>query len=107
MKYSFDSHTIFYITDAEAPVISNLPSDIVQDSPVVTWTAPTASDNSGLVMLTSSNEPGSSFPNGETTVSYTATDLSNNMAVETFTVTVTGGIRTIIFESVKMRPLDY
>ena len=89
-----DFNTIF-TSDAEFPVISNLPSDIIQDSPIVTWIAPTASDNSGTVILTSSNDPGSSFPNGETTVSYTARDISNNMVVESFTVTVTEGIRII------------
>ena len=56
----------------------------------VTWTEPTATDNSGIVTLTSSHSPGSTFDIGTTTVTYTATDDAFNTVSDTFTVTVEG-----------------
>ena len=84
------------ITDYEDPVISNHPSNIQQSTDtnlstaIVTWTSPSASDNSGLVTLTSSNQPGDTFPIGVTPVMYTAMDPSNNKVVFGFTVAVIG-----------------
>ncbi|MBK7030039.1 MAG: HYR domain-containing protein [Bacteroidales bacterium] len=87
------------VTDTEAPVISNCPSNISQSNDlnqcnaIVTWTEPTATDNctsSGNLVWTKSHTPGSSFPVGTTTVTYTARDASNNSSVScSFTVTVT------------------
>ena len=84
-------------TDAEMPVISGVPSNIAQDAnansntAAVSWTPPTASDNSGSVAsLTSTHNPGDMFDIGTTTVMYTATDPYSNEAVASFTVTVTG-----------------
>jgi hypothetical protein len=54
----------------------------------VTWTPPTAYDNCGTVTLTSNIAPGSVFPGGTTTVTYTATDGSGNSSTASFTVTV-------------------
>ena len=58
---------------------------------IVSWTPPTASDNSGeAVTLTSDYSPGDTFPIGTTTVTYTATDSYGNIATSTFDVVVTG-----------------
>jgi hypothetical protein len=81
------------IVDGGAPVISNMPANIVTTSApglcsaVATWTAPTATDACGTATLSSSHPSGSSFPVGTTTVTYTATD-GGNSSTATFTVTV-------------------
>ena len=74
-----------------------IPSNIVQNADAslttaaVSWTPPTASDNSGTVAsLTSTHNPGDVFDIGTTTVTYTATDPYSNEAVESFSVTVRG-----------------
>ena len=78
------------------PVISDTLSDIEKNTDetlstaVVTWTSPTASDNSGSVTLTSNYEPGDTFPIGETVVRYNATDPDSNKAMTSFKVTITG-----------------
>ena len=57
----------------------------------VSWTPPTASDNSGeAVTLTSDYSPGDTFPIGTTTVTYTATDTYGNTATSIIIVIVTG-----------------
>src|SRR5690606_22658722 len=67
------------VVDTEVPVIANCPTDITVSTDasscdaVVTWTAPTASDNCS-VSLSSSHNSGDVFPLGTTTVTYTATD---------------------------------
>jgi len=83
------------ITDDIAPVISNCPQNIAIDAisslactASVTWTAPTASDNCSIKSLTSDHAPGSTFPTGTTTVTYTAKDPAGNSATCSFTVTV-------------------
>ena len=83
-------------TDAENPVISDMPSNTNQNtdpaSPTaaVTWTSPTATDNSGAVTLISSHNPGDLFNIGTTTVTYTATDSSSNEVTSSFDVIVAG-----------------
>ena len=59
----------------------------------VTWTPPTATDNSGMVTLTSDNNPGHSFAIGTTQVTYNATDGSGNLATCSFNVTVVGNYK--------------
>ena len=56
----------------------------------VTWEEPSASDNSGLVTLTSNHNSGESFSVGNTTVTYTAFDANGNNDSDIFTVTVIG-----------------
>ena len=84
-------------TDNEKPVIAGCPSDIDNSTDVnattgtANWTPPTASDNSGLVTLTSSHNSSDSFPIGITQVNYTAVDGAGNMAdVCSFNVNITG-----------------
>ena len=83
------------------PVIAGVPSNINQNTDAntntaaVSWTPPTASDNSGTVAsLTSTHNPGDVFDIGTTTVTYTATDPYSNEAVASFTVTVIGKFET-------------
>ena len=57
----------------------------------ISWAAPTASDNSGFVTLTSSHDPGTLFSVGTTEVNYTAVDPAGNMAeVCAFNITING-----------------
>ncbi|MEZ5043203.1 MAG: HYR domain-containing protein [Saprospiraceae bacterium] len=79
---------------AGPPVISGCPSNISQGTAaglceaVVTWIAPTASDEGTVVSFTSTHTPGTAFPVGTTTVTYTATDNDGNTAECSFDVTV-------------------
>ena len=82
------------------PIITGVPSSIAQDTDAnsntaaVSWTPPTASDNSGTVAsLTSTHNLGDLFNIGTTTVTYTATDPFSNEAVASFTVTVRGKLK--------------
>ena len=74
----------------------------------VSWTSPTASDNSEIVTLTSTKMPGDEFDLGITTVTYTAVDPSNNMVMRDFTVTLTSMLKisivnvSVIFGSIKV-----
>ena len=80
--------------DTIPPVISCI-NDIVQTvnfgtpGTSVSWTEPTATDNSGIVSLTQrTHAPGNFFLVGSTDVTYTFTDGSGNSANCIFTVTV-------------------
>ena len=55
----------------------------------VSWTAPTADDNSGAFETTQTRASGTFFATGVSVpVTYTFTDASNNQATCTFTVRV-------------------
>ena len=57
----------------------------------VNWIPPTATDNSGgIPAVTTTHQPGESFPVGTTPVVYTFTDSEGNSAQCTFTVTGNG-----------------
>ncbi len=94
------------VNDTEKPVISGCPSDITQSndaglcSAVVTWTEPSATDNctaTGALVWNRSHAPGSVFPVGITTVTYTATDAALNISnVCSFTVTVNDTEKPVI-----------
>ena len=79
-------------TDTTPPVLSACPADIIiktrGTSATITWTEPTATDNCGTVVLTSTSASGSQFPVGTTTVTYTATDAKGNKATCSFVVNV-------------------
>ncbi|XP_072024975.1 hyalin-like [Amphiura filiformis] len=63
-----------------------------QGTCTVNYPQATATDNSGgFVRLSYSFPSGSSFPNGQTTVTVTGTDPSGNRGFCTFTVTCSGG----------------
>ena len=96
-KENYSENLFLFFIDSEIPVISNTPSTLNVDtdasSPTATvsWSPPTASDNSGEeVTVTSDYSPGDTFPIGTTTVTYTATDAYGNTANSTFNVVVTG-----------------
>ena len=83
------------MADNEDPTIESM-ADITQSTDpgvataVVTWLAPTASDNSDVVTLTASHSSGSTFSLGDTVVTYTAVDPYGNMVTENLTVTIQG-----------------
>ena len=78
------------VVDNEKPIISGCPTNISKSSDpgsctaLVTWTEPTATDNCtapGSLVWTKSHLPGSVFPLGVTTVTYTARDLAGNTSL--------------------------
>ncbi|MEI6408938.1 MAG: HYR domain-containing protein [Bacteroidota bacterium] len=82
------------VKDNQAPVLS-CPANIVrpntnnQCNANVSWTAPTFTDNCpGSVVLSTTNQSGSVFPKGTTTVTYIGTDGAGNTGFCAFTVTV-------------------
>jgi gliding motility-associated-like protein len=87
------------VKDRQKPVVIGCPSNITlanyigSCTRIVSWTEPTATDNCtspGNLVWTKSHTPGSTFPVGTTTVSYTVTDAANNVSnVCSFTVTIT------------------
>lgn len=98
--FTFKRLIIYIFLDTEKPTIDDVPQNIVQstdpgsNSAVVSWPKPLARDNSGYVTLSTSHEPGDSFPIGETTVSFTAIDPYSNKATKSFTVTVRGKLQS-------------
>ena len=87
---------MFSSSDVEGPVISGCPSNqsgFTENgvaTGTISWTAPTATDNSGTQTLTSDYNPGDSFLIGTTTVTYTSTDGAGNTAICSFDVIVNG-----------------
>ena len=77
-------------------MFSNLLSNITQSTEpgqsfaIVTWTAPTVTDNSGSYTLTSTYTSGSSFTIGTTRVTYNAIDANGNTASYFFYVIIVG-----------------
>jgi len=90
--YSFD----ILVVENEAPVITG-PSDINVNNDsgacnaVVNYTFPTATDNCAAVTVvqTAGLGPGSTFPIGTTTNTFTSTDPAGNVDTHSFDVTVT------------------
>lgn len=81
------------VVDQSDPVFTFCPSPqqavaTTTCTATVSWTPPVATDNCGTVILTSTHEPGSAFPLGSTTVTYTATDAAGNTAQCSFDVLV-------------------
>ena len=80
--------------DTQAPVVSCI-NDVTSTvgtgvgGTTVTWTEPTAIDNSGATpVISRTHTPGSFFGVGTTAVTYTFTDASGNTASCTFDVRV-------------------
>ena len=89
------------VNDDTDPVISSCPADIyvfayASCEAVANWTAPTASDNCSFVSLTGDHNPGEAFPLGTTTVTYTVTDGSGNIATCSFDVIVSDDTDPVI-----------
>lgn len=92
------SYCTFTVTviDVQPPTIVNLPANIVvgndsnQCAAVVSWIAPTATDNCTGVTVTQTGgiANGGVFPLGTSVVTYTATDGAGNTDIDSFTVTV-------------------
>jgi len=84
------------VTDSTSPAISGCPSDVTVNTGAgnavcghtATWVAPSASDNCGVASFTSNYQPGSTFPVGDTTVTYTAMDAAGLSATCSFKVHV-------------------
>ncbi len=82
------------VTDDEKPVISTnadiaVNTDAGSPGAVVTYLAPTATDNCPGVVVSCVPASGSLFPIGQSTVVCTATDAAGNTSTSTFKVTVT------------------
>ncbi len=78
--------------DVTKPIFTLCPTNInvttSNTTAIATWTLPTATDNCGVPTLISTHNSGASFPLGNTTVTYTATDAKGNTAVCSFVVNV-------------------
>lgn len=83
-----------FVPDTIKPTIVNCPNDTIINtdmglcSAVYNWAEPAASDNCTLASFVSSENPGTAFPLGTTTVTYTAQDIAGNTVVCSFDVTV-------------------
>ncbi|NOU39331.1 MAG: HYR domain-containing protein, partial [Ferruginibacter sp.] len=96
------------VIDNTAPVITGCPANISVTTGLgrttcdqtATWIEPTATDNctaSGSLVRTRSHAPGSIFPVGTTTVTYTFADAAGNVSLAcSFTVTVTDNTVPVI-----------
>ncbi|MFV8270088.1 HYR domain-containing protein, partial [Flavobacterium sp. GT2N3] len=93
------------VFDNTKPIISGMPANITINSnsantatctQVASWIAPTASDNCSVATFTSNYTSGASFPVGTTTVTYTATDVNNNVQTASFTITVNDNTKPVI-----------
>ena len=86
------------VLDVTAPTIAGCPGNLTAttnsglcNGAVVSWTAPTATDNCSGVVLAQTGGPanGGTFPLGTTTVTYTATDGAGLITTCSFSVSVT------------------
>ncbi|NMM49605.1 HYR domain-containing protein [Marinigracilibium pacificum] len=79
------------IIDNDPPVYSNIPKDTLikttKSTLAYSWEEPIATDNCEFNEY-STHKPGDIFPEGITTVSYTATDNSGNETTVSFNVTI-------------------
>ena len=78
------------LRDNSIPSITNCPADILlpEGASFAMWQDPAASDDCGIASFNSTHPSGSSFAEGVTTVTYTATDFCGNVATCSFNVTV-------------------
>lgn len=91
-------------TDLGAPLTQEVPHDQLMNCPTavsatiapdaattaVSWTPPTATDNSGSVIVTPNLMPGVLLGTGFEVVIYIAIDESGNRAICNFVITVSG-----------------
>ncbi len=98
MLVSEVSYVSSSLADVSAPVFSNCSKDIVaiadrgKSSTTVTWSRPTATDNSGVTpnLTHIGKQSGDLFPAGKHTIRYLASDNSGNVAECKFEVFVSG-----------------
>ncbi len=89
-----DCKQIIKLEDTQDPWFGQVPGNITVNGEgydcqiPVSWTPPNAYDNCGLYDVSSTHEPGDLFSNGNTTVSYTATDQCGNTKTYSFVVSV-------------------
>jgi len=78
------------VTDDEAPILSNCPTDTSTCDPVVYYQAPTATDNCGIssIVQVAGYGPGATFPVGTTTEVWEITDIHGNIAFCSFNITI-------------------
>ncbi len=97
--YPHQGNVVLNYIDVTPPVLTachtNISLTTTGTTAVASWTAPTATDNASIPIVSFTTSPtagltnGGAFPIGTTTVRYTATDAKNNTATCSFTVTVT------------------
>ena len=88
-SYGRTSKKTFTVDVLTPPVFQNVPANITTSNPVVTYTAPTATNSLGASLPVSCNPAsGSTFSSGLTTVTCSATDQAGTTGTATFTVTV-------------------
>ena len=87
-------HSVTVQEDSEPPQINGCPQSAIYTIPhrttarIITWTEPTATDNSNTEpAVTQTHQSGNSFPVGTTRVTYTFTDQSGNDALCSFVLT--------------------
>jgi len=90
--YVCEAFATIISTDFQAPIIQ-CPDDITvqitdNDSAVVTWDAPVATDTCLVVTVSGSHNSGDNFAVGTTTVTYSATDDSGNTSTCSFDINV-------------------
>ncbi len=82
------------VLDNIAPTFTSVPSNMTVTAlsgaagTGVNYPAATATDNVGVTSLTANVASGSTFPLGQTTVTFTASDAAGNSTAASFTVTV-------------------
>jgi hypothetical protein len=91
------------VIDTAPPVFNNCPLviNLITEADckgTASWTAPTASDNCGLLSITSTHNPGSEFSVGVTTVTYTATDIYGNTSTCHFDVMLSDNQMPVVSE---------
>lgn len=84
---------VIELIDKEVPNITNIPSNVTvapnaNCQAQVNWTPPTITDDCGTPVISSSHNPGATFNEGVTTVTYIATDACGKTNQVSFTITV-------------------
>jgi hypothetical protein len=97
------------VIDNEKPRVIGMPIDLFRVSDPgsceksVSWPEPVVKDNCGVASVTSTHDSGYIFLVGETTVTYSITDIHGNILTRSFVVTIHDGERPKI-EGIEMIP---
>ena len=97
--YPHQGNVVLNYIDITPPVLTACPANIslttTGTTAIASWTAPTATDNFGIPIVSFTTSPtvgltnGGAFPIGTTTVTYTASDAKNNTTTCSFSVIIT------------------